>query len=97
MAQVTAPNILCKQEGELITYAMEFANLLATGESLSSVTDVTASPTGLTIGSASISGTEVRFAISAGVHHKKYRVQVEVITSTGNTRIGDGLLQVTDK
>ena len=101
-ASVTAPQVLTKQPGELRRFSMEFANLLATSETISSPT-ITSAPEGndtnpgLTIGTASVSGSQILFDISVGTHPIRYRVEVTVTTSGGATLVGDGILKVVDK
>jgi hypothetical protein len=92
--------VLIKQPGETLPYAIDFTNLIPTGDSLSSVTSVTATPSGsgdLTLGSASISGTQVQFTIEGGIEGKMYRVEAIVVTTVGSILEGDGRLFVTDR
>lgn len=95
--------VLVKQPGETLPYAIDFTNLIPTGESLSSVTSVTATPSGsgdLTLGSATISGTQVQFTIEGGIEGKMYRIEAVVATSGGlvpSILEGDGRLFVTDR
>lgn len=92
--------VLVKQPGETLPYAIDFTNLIPTGDSLSSVTSVTATPSGsgdLTLGSASISGTQVQFTIEGGIEGKMYRVEAIVVTTDGSILEGDGRLFVTDR
>ena len=93
---VTAPEVLVKQPGETRQFSMDFSNLLATSETIASPT-VTSSPSGLTIGSASVSGSKVQFNISGGTHAVRYRLEVTVASSGGATLVGDGVLRVKDK
>lgn len=95
-ASVTAPEILVKQPGESRQFSMDFSSLLATSETISSPT-VSSSPSGLTLGSASVSGSKVLFNISGGTHQVKYRIEVTVTSSGGSTLQGDGILKVLDK
>jgi ABC-type uncharacterized transport system YnjBCD ATPase subunit len=92
--------VLIKQPGETLPYAIDFTNLIPTGDSLSSVTSVTATPSGsgdLTLGSASISGTQVQFTIQGGIEGTMYRVEAIVVTTVGSILEGDGRLFVTDR
>ena len=75
---------------------MDFASLLGTSETLST-SAVTASPSGLTLGSASISGSKVLFNLVGGTHGIRYRIEVTVTTSASATLVGDGILRVQDK
>ena len=98
---VTAPQILEKQPSETRTYSMLFNNLLATGETISSITSVTSELRGggtsdLTISGETISGTAINFSIAGGTHGKVYRIEVKVVTSASETLEGDGILSVSD-
>ena len=95
-ASVTAPQMLIKQPGETRQFSMDFSSLLATDETISDPA-VTSTPSGLTIGSASVSGSKILFNISSGTHPIKYRIEVTVTGSSGSTLVGDGILRVQDK
>jgi hypothetical protein len=75
---------------------MDFADLLTTGDSLSSVTSVTGDPSGLTIGTGFVSGTEVRFTVAGGTDAETYHIEVVAVTTNAETLEGDGYLYVTD-
>ncbi len=97
MTEVTAVKILIKQPGEDLLYGMDFVNLLATGETISTVTSVLEITTvDLTIGSGSINGSVVEFRVSGGLDGVGYRIEVIITTSDSNTRVGDGLITVRD-
>ena len=81
-SSVTAPQMLVKQPGETRQFSMDFSSLLATSETISSPS-VSSSPSGLTLGVASVSGSKVLFDISSGTHPVKYRLEVTVTTSGG--------------
>lgn len=83
----TSPEFLTKRSGESILYALDFANQLASGETISTVSSITGAPSGLTIGAGAISGTEVRFRVSAGTSGTRYCITVTITTSASNTRI----------
>lgn len=85
-----------KQASESLLYDMEFLGRLDEGETLSTVTSFTGSPSGLTIGSASVSGTRAQARISAGTAGTKYKITVVVTTSASNTLEGEGYLFVRD-
>ena len=76
-------------DGESLTVAIDYADLLATGESLASVTGVTCDPTSeLSIGTPAISGTTIVFAAdatSATVVGRRYRLTGTVVKNTGKT------------
>lgn len=88
--------MLVKQPGETRQFSMDFSSLLDTSETISSPS-VSSSPSGLTLGAASVSGQKVLFDISSGTHPVKYRLEVTVTTSGGAILVGDGLLRVQDK
>lgn len=102
MSVVTSPNQLYKQPSELRTYSMDFANLLASGETISSITSVdsiiqgSTTASDLTIASKIISGTTIQFSVAGGTSKRTYRIEVLIVTSLANILEGDGLLVVTD-
>ncbi len=97
MTQVTAPKTLIKQPGEDLLYGMDFTNLLATSETITTVTSVSEITTSdLTIGSGTINGSIVEFRVSGGTNGIGYRIEVIIVTSDSNTRVGDGLITVRD-
>jgi len=88
------PETLIKRDGESRLYAIDFANLLTTSESLDSVTSVTPSPAGPTIADEAISGTEVQFRVTGGTAETVYRISAIAVTDDGNTLEGIGDLEV---
>lgn len=97
MSAVTAPQRLIKQPAEVLKMAVDYVNLLASSESLSSVSSVSADSTTITVGAGAISGTQVQFVVSGGTDGRTYRIEVITVTSTSNTREIDGLLTVVDE
>ena len=93
---VTAPQLLVKQPGETRQFSMDFSSLLADGETLSGPS-ITSTPSGLTVGSPSVSGSKILFDLSSGTHPVRYRLEVTVTGSGGATLVGDGSLRVVDK
>lgn len=88
------PSIV-KQPGEDILCTMDFSALLGQGETLSSVTAIASTPSGLTLsGSPTVSGVNAQQRISGGTAGITYKVTFTVLTSAGNTREGDGLVVV---
>lgn len=83
-----------KQPSESLVYDMEFLGRLDDDETLTAVSSVTATPSGLTIGTASYSGTRAQFRISGGSSGVKYKVTAVVTTSASNTIEGEGYLFV---
>lgn len=86
--------ILEKQPSESLLYDMDFVGRMEDDVTLTAVVSVTGAPTGLTIGSASYSGTRAQFRISGGTAGTKYKLTVVVTTSDGNTLEGEGNLFV---
>lgn len=88
------PSIV-KQPDESFVHTMDFSGLLGPGETLSSVTSIAATPSGLTlVGAASVSGSSAQQVIAGGTAGTTYKVTITVLTSAGNTRQGDGLVVV---
>jgi hypothetical protein len=105
---IAAERVLWKHPDESVLFGLDFGNLLASGETLSSVT-VTGTPSGLTIGSASVQasaftdeftgatvaaneGAKVR--ISGGTAGTDYVLKCTATTSASNTRVFVATLQV---
>ncbi len=94
----TLPTVI-HQPTESRLVSMEFAALLASGETLSAVSSVTADKTtipALTIGTPAVSGTKATFRISGGDAGTLYKVTALVTTSAGNTLEGEGNIQCED-
>lgn len=87
-------------DGESLSVAIDFANLLGDGESLSSVTGVTVDPTAeLALGAPAISGTTIVFtadATSATVVGRRYRVTGTVVTSNSETLLEHATIALLD-
>jgi len=105
---IAAERFLWKHPDESVLFGVDFGNLLASGETLSSVT-VTGTPSGLTIGSPSVQasaftdeftgatvaaneGAKVR--ISGGTAGTDYTLKCMATTSGSNTRVFVATLQV---
>lgn len=78
--------IMTKDPDDVADFAVDFAPLLATGETLSNPTVVV--PTGVTLTPAgkpapAVSGTKVVFWLSGGTSQSVYPVDVEADTSGG--------------
>ena len=86
-----------KQPSESRVYDIDFSANLAAGETISAVSSCTASPSGLTLGAASYTGTKVQIRISGGVTGTQYKVTAIVTTSAGNTLEGEGNLLVLER
>lgn len=93
---MSAPSLV-KQPSESRIFSMDFAGLMAAGETITSVSSVTATPNGLTLaGSPAASGQVATQRIAGGTSGHKYVVTFIVTTSLGNTLEGEGILQVRD-
>ena len=97
------------QPAESRLYDFEFAALLGTGETLASVVGVTqqevdtsTSPTtlkvttDLTLGVPSFSGTLGQVRVSGCVAGKRYKLEMDVTTSAGNTLQNEGFIRCKD-
>ena len=106
---VVALETLEKQPSESIKYAIDFTNLLKSGETLSTLTSVLEVGTsGLTLSEKAIntaaitkrSGQEIAIGkgievrIAGGSAGTTYRIEAIAATSSSNTRVGDVLLKV---
>ena len=110
MANVTAPQTLCKQPSEKIKFEMHFTQLLdiAGGEKITNVPTVTHEMIGggtsdlivTNIAIESTTGTQLDMVtcwIAGGTHARRYRVEVYCETTGGQILEGDGILKVSDK
>lgn len=102
MGKVSAPQTLFKKETETRHFSMDFANLMATGETIEASSPapvVTSERLGggssdLTITSVAISGQTITFTIADGTNGNRYRVYVVITTSADQVLDGDGVLVV---
>lgn len=90
------PQSFIKQPTESRAYTMDFAPNMSTGETITSVTSVVSTPTGLTVGSNTISGQRAQVRLSGGTAGIAYNVTFIVVTSLSNTLEAEGILVVTD-
>ncbi len=103
MAVVTATEHLVKQSGEVRRYEMKFNALMSTGETFASVSVVTATRErgcgidDLNVYDVGTDGQSILMWVSGGQHLSVYRVNVKVTTSTGQTLVGDGILEIRDR
>ena len=102
MSNITANQRLCKQPAEKRKFSMDFSNLLATGESITTISSVTSEEidggtSDLTITGETLSGSNVEMFIEAGASGKTYRVEVTVNTDASQILQGDGILYVSDR
>lgn len=88
-----AENVLAKKAGEEVLFHFDWSRRLLTGETITAQA-VTHSPSGLTIGTPSLSGSKVQVSIKAGVAGVTYSLLCEVSTSLGQKRQVTGYLNV---
>lgn len=81
----TVPKLGEKQPAESRLYDFNFAQKLASGETISTIVSAVSSPSGLTVGTTSIVGSKVRVRLSAGTTAVMYKITVTVTTSGSNT------------
>lgn len=96
---VIAPERLTKQPAESRSYSMDFAALLASGETLTGTPTLAHTPVtvpDLTLTVPTISGTTVTFRAASGLVDTVYHVEVLIVTSAANTLEGDGILHCRD-
>lgn len=93
--------VVSKQPGEARILAFQFADALADGATLASITSVTPTSEGLitgsslvTLGSPVIVGTDVRVLVSGGTDREGYRLACLVVDSNGQTLEADASLFV---
>ena len=101
MPKSIAPNNLCQQASEVRQYTMDFSNLMASDETISSITSASSElrgtgTTDLTISSETISGQTVTMWIEGGTKAQSYRIEVIIVTSGSQTLEGDGLLKISN-
>ena len=101
---VTAEDVLVKQPTETRYFSMDFSLLMATDETIEAaspapVVEYTAntSDVDLIITEVDISGQTVVFWITGGTHGTRYRIQVTLMTNSGQILVGDGILVVQDR
>ena len=107
---VSAVRPKVKHPGESILFGVDFTRLMVTGETLSTVSGVTAAPSGLTITSQAVNGAVfdndeggtvsigkgAQFRVAGGTAGTDYVLTVTVTTTAGNTRLAVCQLQVRD-
>jgi len=75
---------------------MDMEGLIPDGDSLATVSSVTATPNdgAIAIGVIGIDDTEVQFTISGGIRGVTYKIEVRATTASGYRLEGDGDLRV---
>ena len=102
MSNITANQRLCKQPAEKRKFSMDFSNLLASGESITTISSVTSEEidggaSDLTITGQTLNGSIVDMFIECGTSGKTYLVEVTVNTNGSQILQGDGILYVSDR
>ncbi len=95
-------NFTDKDPGETVRLGIDFADLLATGETISTATAAIRTAAGVTVaamlsGSASIDGSRVRQLVTGGTTGMSYKLSFTVTTSTGQTLIEGADLRVSER
>jgi len=93
---ITPIQVSPKYVSESVPLMIDFKNLLATGDSIKTISSTTASvlqgidpaPQDILSGNSLISGTQVGQMITGGVAWVKYMVEVVVTTTLGSTLAG---------
>lgn len=84
-----------KTATDVLDFSFDFKNLLAKNETITSA-EVTASPSGLTVGSVTINKSIVTAWISAGQNDTSYSVSYHIVTNQGRTETRSAILNVQD-
>lgn len=91
----TDPEVQRKTPDEVVKRTFEFAGEeLATGEVISSISSSGSEPSGITVSSPVISGTQVQVTLSGGTAGSVYKLFLKVVTSIGQTLEACGILSV---
>ena len=90
-----------KDPRESITVSIDFANLLATGETISSASFTSAvstgqdtNPSAMISGSTTVTGTICMQRVIGGLAGVSYIISAVALTNLGNTYVGSGLMPV---
>jgi hypothetical protein len=102
MSNITANQRLCKQPGEKRRFSMEFAALLSSGETITSIASVTSEEidggvSDLTITGETINGSKIEMYIEGGTSGLTYRIEITINTNASQILQGDGILFVSDR
>ena len=82
-----------KHSGETLILDMDFSAWMLSTDTITNQV-VTHSPVGLTITDQFVNGQSVRLTVSGGSSGVNYKVSVQIVTSAGETLIGEGILIV---
>ena len=91
----TAPEILHKTANETVVKVFDFANKdLEDGEEISTVISTTISPTGVTVSATGYDDQEVSLTLTGGTAGTAYTITTKILTTSGQTLEGVGILIV---
>lgn len=96
---IQAPEIIVKhpESTRKVNFDLSESDELATGETLSSVSETEVTPAGeLSVDNAAISGLLVQVTLAGGVAGKEYHVQLKIPTSLGQTLVVCGLVHAAE-
>ena len=106
---VIANERLCKQPAEQRKFSIEFNNLLATSEIISSISSITSekidgttsdldiTTTAIETSPSSSKNSMITFWVAGGTTGNTYKLEAVVVTSDSAILEGDGILFVTDR
>lgn len=86
-----------KTASDVLDYGFYFSLWMPIGDLISASTTITATPSGLTIGSPTISGMTVSAMVSGGTTGTLNYVVANLITTSGRTATCGGFLMVADQ
>ena len=95
-------NFTAKDPQETVRLGVDFVNLLATGETISTATVAIRTAAGVTVaamlsGSPTTDGSIVRQLITGGTAGQSYKLSFTVTTSTGQTLVEGADLRVSQR
>lgn len=83
-----ARNRIEKMAEETLTLAVEFGAELASGETLTAAGAIVWSPAGVSSSAPSVSGTQIKFAVSSGTDGSSYEFTLTGVTTSGGNTLG---------
>ena len=91
------PDILDLVYGETRDFSFDFSAVLNSGETISSITSVTADCSDLVISGLAFDDTNVYFTLSGGPICSRCMIKATVLTNSGETIISSGQLRITER
>jgi hypothetical protein len=101
--KIAAPQHLHKTPYEKRKYSMSFSSLMATAETINSISSVSqeylggSTSTDLTLTSEVISGQTVEVWIEGGEDRRRYHIVFKIVTSAGQKLEGEGTLIIKER